>query len=470
MYNLIFSLLIAALMIFSSETAALDPGSYENWNFDILDTGIEPTDPSIRIDSQGYPHIVYLREDRSTRSTSVTYAHYSGSGWEFSTVAEGDEIRYCYLALDNNDDPCIVFQTGSHPYTVSYAIKELASWYIDELVFSTMSGRLYAIDTGSEGNPHIVYFDVDWNMGEKDLHHLYFNGSIWVDEISWWYNSGAGCFGVSQTLTSQNEPHLAQYNYWTGYNDSFDPWIRLYHTERSGGNWAGENLGDYDGEQTDIALTAADLPRIVFQDNTELLFASFNGSTWQITHVDPSHEASKYCAIASDGSDTPPVAYHDSGNDDLRYAWSGESSWNTMLLDSDGDVGTDPDIAVDSNGNPFIIYNDVTNHQLKLAWFGDSTGVHSHEPLGVLNLSIQCAAPNPARNFLSITVSLAVQSEVSVSIFDLSGRLVTRTPISMCPEGVSELSVDITGLEHGVYFVLASDGQLSEAVEVTVLP
>ena len=471
MYSTLFSLLILALTGLFGEAAAFDPGSYDNWNFDILDTGIEPTDPSIRIDSQGYPHIAYLRQDRSTRSTRITYAYYSGSSWEFRTVLENYSIKYCFLALDGNDDPCIVFQSGSRPYTISYATPVPGGgWSIVEIASSANNGYLKALDSESNGNSHVIYYDACSGSSEKDLHHLFFNGSAWVNEIVWWFGDGAGCFGVSQALTSQNEPCLAHYNAWWGFIDSKNSWVRPCYTVRSGGSWSYEYLGDYWGDQTDIALTTGDLPRIVFQDGSELCFASSNGSTWQITNVDPAHEASEYCAIASDGSDTPPIAYHDSVNDDLRYAWSSGSSWNTTLLDSDGEVGIAPDIAVDGNGNPFIIYNDVTNHQLKLAWFGDPTGVNSHESGGVQNLSIHGVTPNPARNFLSITVSLSIQTEVSVSIFDLSGRLVRRAPIAICEEGVSELSLDITGLERGVYFVQASDGQLSKAVEVTVLP
>ncbi len=471
MYVSTFNGLLVALMVFSCETTALDTGSYENWNFDILDTGIEPTDPSIRIDSQGYPHIAYLREDTATRSKNITYAFYNGSSWQFSTVVENLALKYCFLALDNKDVPHIAFQKGSLPFTINIAIQDQMGWSIDELVplLYNYSGHLYSIEIGPNGRPHIIYYRRFLSIAEKDLRHLYYTDSAWNNEVAWYFGDGAGCYGVSQAVNSQDVPHLSQYNFWTGYDDPFAPWERLYHSDRSGGRWSGYLIGDCDGHQTDIALTSADLPMIVCQNDTDLLFASFNGSSWHVTYVDPSYEAKYYCAIASDGSDKPHIAYHDSFNHNLMYAWF-SGSLNSILLDSDGDVGIDPDIAVDGNGNPFIIYNDITNHQLKLAWFGDSTGVHGQEPGGFRNLSIQDVAPNPARDFLSITLSLADQSTVSISLFDLSGRLVKAAPVAVFTEGLSELSVDVTGLEHGVYIVQASDGHLSEAVLVTVLP
>jgi len=185
------------------------------------------------------------------------------------------------------------------------------------------------------------------------------------------------------------------------------------------------------GEYSSVALNASGNPSISYHDKTNgnLMYASWNGSTWVITTVDASkkdvdsHSSwgwgrgggwgwgwgcdayyTKYChgtgsvgeytSLAFDNSGNPRISYYDESNKDLKYAaWDG-TQWVITTVDGnnykkgtqkgcnwDGDhgryqsdtinVGKYSSLVLDSNGNPRISYYDETNEDLKYAsWDG----------------------------------------------------------------------------------------------------
>ncbi|MBN2608707.1 MAG: T9SS type A sorting domain-containing protein [Candidatus Fermentibacteraceae bacterium] len=461
-------LLITAGSLLSQGTGSYMNGSRDSWNNDTIDTGILQTDPTIRIDTQGYPHVAYVRTDASTTVRSIEYAHFDGFCWRYSTIESYDDFKYCFLALNGND-PLIVYQTGAHPYTLSLATPDGGGgWQIEDFLTDTDWGTLYDLETDSYGNPHVIYYNGN-AMAEKDLHHIYHNGSYWENEIVWWFGDGALCTAVSLALSSSDVPHLAQYNIWTGWEGNQDPYIRLYHTTYTGSSWTGTNLGDSDGDDTDIALDGSGLPRIVYQSNTDLRIQSYNGSTWEMAQIDPARQARYYCALAVDAAGVNHVAYHDSQNNDLRYAWGAGSSWNTMTVDSVGVVGTQPEIALDGNGNPFIVYSEETIGQIKLAWYGDSTGTGGQGPESPGILTITGVSPNPADRSISLTVATASGMPVELYFFDVAGRLV-RECLPEAREGRYTLfEEDVSDLPPGVYSVLACDGENRDITRLTIM-
>lgn len=68
------------------------------------------------------------------------------------------------------------------------------------------------------------------------------------------------------------------------------------------------------------------------------------------------------------------------------------------------------------------------------------------------------AAPNPAHQNLSITISLSQAGLVSVEIYDLSGRLVKRENHNIVNSGTFVVDLDTSALCSGVYSLVATSG------------
>jgi hypothetical protein len=79
-------------------------------------------------------------------------------------------------------------------------------------------------------------------------------------------------------------------------------------------------------------------------------------------------------------------------------------------------------------------------------------------PAEEMPLSVKCV-PNPVRDQLKIMFDLREKSEISVEILDLSGRLRTSIPYTVFAPGQNMMPVDLSRLEHGIYFLRFITGQ-----------
>jgi hypothetical protein len=82
-------------------------------------------------------------------------------------------------------------------------------------------------------------------------------------------------------------------------------------------------------------------PRISYFDltNTDLKYAAYDGSAWQIETVDGAGFVGHCTSLALNDSSLPRISYHDETNGNLKYAAYNGSAWQIDTLDEDGDVG-----------------------------------------------------------------------------------------------------------------------------------
>jgi hypothetical protein len=62
------------------------------------------------------------------------------------------------------------------------------------------------------------------------------------------------------------------------------------------------------------------------------------------------------------------------------------------------------------------------------------------------------ALPNPCQSFARLQFELPRTSVVSLSVYDVSGRMVSRLLDGLCEAGIHEVMIDASGLSAGVYF------------------
>jgi hypothetical protein len=98
-----------------------------------------------------------------------------------------------------------------------------------------------------------------------------------------------------------------------------------------------------------------------------------------------------------------------------------------------------------------------------LTW--DVTGIEG-DP-GVTAYSLNGAEPNPSYGSVSITFTVPELSQVGISVYDLSGRLVLAPAHEQYSQGVHQLQLD--DLAPGIYFCRMISGEFSETQRFVVI-
>ncbi len=96
---------------------------------------------------------------------------------------------------------------------------------------------------------------------------------------------------------------------------------------------------------------------------------------------------------------------------------------------------------------------------LQAAGFGSTTGVTDGPAAARVPVVLAQNTPNPFRGTSTIRFRLAEAGQVSLALFDVSGRRVRTLLEGVQGEGEHEVQLDATGLPSGVYFYrLEHDG------------
>ncbi len=162
-------------------------------------------------------------------------------------------------------------------------------------------------------------------------------------------------------------------------------------------------------EDTSIALNSASVPRIAFTNkssypDTYIMYASFNGSTWDIASVDQGNYSSgRDISLAIDSSGDPAIAYILQNKSDsyytLKYAKMQNGSWVLDTVHADDYMATSCPLVLSSTGVPYICYA-YRNQEVELDYFWlDNEGTWQQE-------TVDPGAQYPA----GFTVSMALDS------------------------------------------------------------
>jgi hypothetical protein len=248
-----------------------------------------------------------------------------------------------------------------------------AGWQIETVAFGGLVGNYTSLAFDASGNPAISY------QGNGSLEYANFNGTSWVKTTV----DPAGShrrFGerrvkgayASLAFDASGNPAIS---YYDATNSS------LKYASFNGTSWditTVDSAGDV-GWYTSLAFDAAGNPTISYYDFTvpshgNLRYASFNGISWDITTIDYSgNNVGLYTALAFDSSGHPSISYFDDTSKDLRFARLDGNNWVTEAAHRIGDVGAHTFLAFDASGRPAISYYDATNSVLKYVNFNGTS-------------------------------------------------------------------------------------------------
>ena len=253
------------------------------------------------------------------------------------------------------------------------------------------------------GHPHILYAQyVRWPY-ESGLHHKYFGGETWVEEIvdeDCHYDFD--CLHASTFILKvdiQGNVHVIvdsvyffKDNNWGGPEavpsptGSFTPrsitvgssgkiYVALsgdglVYSYKESGDWFYEEVDAGNVSSVSIDLDSSGYPHISYHDvaNSDLKYAKFNGTTWEIEVVDAADDVGTYSSLGIDHHDLPHISYCDATNGDLKYAHHNGSYWEIYRLVTEGDVGSHSSLTLDPFGNPYISFHDADLGDLKIIY------------------------------------------------------------------------------------------------------
>ena len=76
--------------------------------------------------------------------------------------------------------------------------------------------------------------------------------------------------------------------------------------------------------------------------------------------------------------------------------------------------------------------------------------------------------PNPAQNEATLALSLVTSSVVNVTVYDLTGKIVSNVFNGKLNEGETNLFINTTDLSNGVYYAKISTDSVVETIKLSV--
>jgi hypothetical protein len=421
------------------------------WVFDGIDMG---TQPSISVDSSNYPRIAYLQcWGGIIPDFWPWYAYYDGVDWHIEGVYWWGN-GYPSLDVDQNDCSHIA---ANDIHGLKYSYYDGIDWEF-EIVDGETENEFPALALDSSGNPHISY---ETDEPVHALKYAYFNGIDWEKEI---VDEVGNPYILSDiTIDYKDRPHVAYIDRDNG---------RLKYAYNDGSSWyietISENVALY--SNCSIAVDSDDYPRISFRSNAGLAYAWY-GSAVDVELTDFSAcptpdfdiligwviEATEGESVAGFNLYRRPVTESVKNNVD-DYKWT---TVNSTLI-----TGESPYTYLDDGVEPGVTYEYRLEAIVEgsAETLGTTTGTAGAQPVA---FALYQSRPNPARGETVISFELPEDTDVTLSVYDLSGRRVATLADGLLPAGEHERAV--SGLAPGVYIYRLDAGDFVATQKMVII-
>lgn len=247
-------------------------------------------------------------------------------------------------------------------FTFSASAFEISIQTVDE---GSHQGRRSSIAYDGEGNIHVSF------LGEYDqsLKYAFFDGEEWVvEKIFETYDS------VEQTslaLNPDGQPSIAFRTYaWPEGN--------ILYASFNGTNWEITSVDKGEsqtGRDLSLAFDSNGDPAIAYIKDTDsypeydLKYAVLQNGSWVLDTVCSGDYISTTCTLAFDSEGIPHISYaHRTGGVYYDYFWlDSEEGWQQATVDpyADYPAGFTESMALDSLGRPHFVYNNNNAGLLK---------------------------------------------------------------------------------------------------------
>jgi hypothetical protein len=303
------------------------PVEAANWKIEIVDQGGVGKYSSMKIDSFGNAHLVYVIDDSNRLPMRYATWDHVAKKWFVMTLAES--VGSCSLVLD------------------------------------------------SKQNPHISYVDAGSGSGST-LRYMYWTGKEWK-KVPIQINADVISYYSSIVLDASDNPSISFYEYRGPRDTDFK--IRLRNVTLKNGVWQLKTVDSEEGSGKFNAMAIDPLGHMhisyanVGATTAGARYAYWGGEKWKVEIIEGLAENNGQMVgysscIVLDNTGTPHVAYVNESQPMLKYAVRKKDHWQVQVVARMTKVGY-PDrnsIALDENGTPYISYYDAGRGILQLAY------------------------------------------------------------------------------------------------------
>ncbi len=318
---------------------------------------------AIAVDANDTPHIAYIDMYAPYGPSNIIlrYASWTGKDWSLQTVQNGIYGAVPSVAMDSQGSPHVVYRNQSG--TIDYSVGTTQSWNIVPVVSPSYLASFNSLVLDSNGNVKMSLAET----ANESLQYVTYTNQGWTTQTV--DNTGTQVAYNSLALDSQGNPQIAylemqpiqelKYACWNG-----SAWVINV-----------VDVGSKTGMIPSIGIDSTGKVYIVYfgltvgTQNDFLKCATLTASGWNITTVDSGIGVGLGSSMALDSHGYPHISYYNAGDGELRYAWWNGTAWNIKIADSQ--LGSNlqyTSIKMDSKDNAHISYYDSVNKTLKYAY------------------------------------------------------------------------------------------------------
>lgn len=297
------------------------------------------------------------------------------------------------------------------------------------------SGGSYAVFTANQASSEIAAHEIGHTFGKL------------ADE----YYAGDQYFQEKINMTQQSDPNLIKWKNWLTEETNIG--IEPYCCGGNSALWYKPVSGQCKMEQLNLpycdVCQEGIVERIHALVNPIESYTPGNATVLQV-NADPVDFA--LTSLIRPIPDTLQVQWQLDGNSvstNENYTLNPEalSDGNHLLTAT----VTDPTLLVRTDNHAAVHFNTVTWNLSK-----SNLGIHTQAHENSIALKIY---PNPVADVLKLQLDLLASAKVAVDLTDVTGKIVRQISEQTASAGISEISIDMNGLNAGVYVaVLKIDG------------
>ncbi len=409
----------------------------------------------LAVDRWGNPHLSYVDKTENR----VMYAHHTGSSWEFETVASDVDVTGATaIALDAFDKPYVIFHDNNEN-ELTYANRPGTNWVKEAIATGSGYGAYLSISAWPAGS-HVAYTrPAGTSVG---LNYGYRESGSWNTEMV--VPSGGGMFNAL-FIDNNGNPNIIYWN--TGS-------LSIRHAVRKSGQWTIDDIAE--GIDCDAVLGPDSRVHVSFPkvNNEGLYYAvSTAGGSWKIENINAYVGTPSFTQICVNAAGNVFISYFNFDKLDLRVVIKKGTTWTHEIVATGGYVGL-PHSSACTGNLPMIAYYDGDKHDLILARYDPNSGIEPGAPADrnpgdgqPKTFALFQNVPNPAAGSTTFSFELSEGTDVTLAVYDASGRKVATVAEGYFPAGVHDVPF-ANGLAPGVYVYRLEAGARSAARKLVV--
>ena len=443
-----------------------------SWSIEAIDSmvGFGNNFPfhALAIDTGGTPHVVYIRETPH----KIMYAYRPDTIWQRESLDSGLFYYGFSLTFDANNKPYFTNYCRDTSVGKTYlrcATQDSLGWSI-EAVDSSVGylGNWYqdlssSIDIDTLNLPGIAY--IAWNV-EDSLHYVkyaHFNGVSWDTSIVEYDSAFANTqimptdWSPSLKYSTENVPYIAYHQIYNQhdtvkiayFDDSLNMWYVNPVVIESDG-----------GRPVSMVIDSQNHACLAHGWSVDVAYTWWDGMSW---HTETTGTTMGWSGIKIvldiDSLDNPHILYRMDMHP-VGYCYKRNNTWriNNFIGSTMGDIS----FALDNDNDPNICFEfmNLDTTEIKHLRFAKGTFVGIEEyKIGKIEKELELQVfPNPTTRRVNIQYTISVQSDIELTIYDVTGARKKSIQHEAQPSGWYQEKLDVRNLPSGVYFVVLRQG------------